>query len=68
MARGIGEQALSNIAHYLKGMDFPADKQEILNYSDEAGAPDEVVDVLENLPDVEFYSMSDLMEEVSRIR
>lgn len=66
MTRGMGGQSPSNIAHYLKGIDFPADKDDIIAYAEDNGAPEEVLDTLENLPDMEFDSMADLMQGVGQ--
>jgi len=60
----MGGQSPSNIAHHLKGIEFPADKQELIEYAEDNGAPDEVLEVLQQMPDKEYNSMSDLMHGV----
>lgn len=66
MPRGMGGQSSSNIANYLKGIDFPASKDDIVIYAEDNSAPQEVLDVLENLPDQEFNSIADLMQGVGQ--
>lgn len=67
MPRGMGGQSPSNIAHYLKGIDFPATKQELMDYAEDNNAPEEVLEVLQQMPDQEYYSMSDLMLGVGQV-
>lgn len=67
MARGMGGASPSNIAHYLKGIDFPATKQDLVSYAEDNNAPDEVLDVLEDMPDQEYTSMADLMQGVAQV-
>ncbi|MCE5197827.1 MAG: DUF2795 domain-containing protein [Armatimonadota bacterium] len=67
MPRGMGGQSPSNIAHYLKGINFPCNKQDIVDYAEDNNAPDEIVQVIEDLPDQEYSSMADLMQGVGQI-
>lgn len=64
MAREKGEQSLSNIAYYLKNVDFPAHRNDIVLSAEENDAPDEILDILEDLPDMEYSSLTDLMHEI----
>jgi len=67
MARGRGEVSPSNIAHYLKGIDFPATKQDMIDYADDNNAPEEIIDIIDNLPDIEFHSMTEVMTGASEL-
>ena len=67
MPRGMGEVSPSNIAHFLKGIDFPATKQDMIDYADDNNAPEEIIDIIDNLPDVEFQSMTEVMTGVSEL-
>lgn len=68
MPRGMGGQSPANIAHYLQGIDFPISKQDLISHAEDNNAPDEVIDLLENLPDQEYHSMSDLMQGVGQVK
>lgn len=67
MARGFGGSSPSNIAHYLKGIDFPATKEELIEYAEDNDAPDEVLDVLEYFPDETYHSMAEVMQGVAQV-
>ena len=60
MPRGMGGQSPSNITHHLKGIDFPADKDELLRHAEENGAGQAILDVLSEMPDDEYESMADV--------
>lgn len=45
---------------YLEGVDFPADLDELIDCAMENGAPEEVIDALEQMPDREYSSFADV--------
>lgn len=47
----------------LKGMDYPAKKQDLIKKAKDNDAPQKVMHVLENLPDKEFESAVDVSRE-----
>jgi hypothetical protein len=59
---GISERNVAAVTHSLKGMDFPARKSELVNHARDHGADQEIINVLENLPDREFGNMADVMK------
>ena len=53
------------IQRHLKGVDYPADRSELLDTARSENAPPEVVEALESLPeDEEFEGPDDVMEAV----
>jgi len=62
MPRGMGGNSPSNVAHYLKGIDFPADKKGLLAQAKQNKAEKEVLDELKNMPDQEYKNMADVMK------
>ncbi|MGL5881192.1 MAG: DUF2795 domain-containing protein [Xenococcaceae cyanobacterium] len=44
------------VQQYLKGMDYPATKDDLIDYAEEKGAEDEILDLLEQLPEDEEYN------------
>lgn len=43
------------IQKHLKGVDYPADKQELIKHAKKQGADREVISILEKLPEDEEY-------------
>jgi flagellar motility protein MotE (MotC chaperone) len=74
-SRGSQEQEGQGISHRgagsppieaqkaLKGMDYPARKQEILEKARDNNATKEVMDILEDLPDKEYENAADVSKE-----
>lgn len=64
-----GSENVSPIAvqKYLKGADYPATKEELANIAEENGASDEVLDMINELPDEEFESSKDVMKAYGEI-
>jgi hypothetical protein len=55
----------SNFERYLRGIDFPIGKQELLHRLKENGAPSVVVDQLgKRLPEGQYRSPQDLMQRL----
>ena len=46
------------VSEVLKGLDFPADKQQCVDYAKRRNAPKEVIEALERMPNVKFDSMA----------
>ncbi len=69
MARGVSGQGPANIMEHLKGIDFPASKNDLVEHArEEKGSDtDEVVDQLEKLPDRQYNSPADVMHEISEV-
>jgi len=61
-AGGISGRNVANVTHSLKGMDFPARKDKLVSYARDHGADQDVIDVLNKLPDREYNSMADVMQ------
>jgi hypothetical protein len=53
---------------FLKGVDYPASKQEVISTARSHGADEAVVSTLERLPMDEFNSPNDISEAFGRIR
>lgn len=53
------------ISDYLEGLDFPATKQEIVDYAEERSAPDELLDALDLMlepSDGYFFSITSVWD------
>ena len=62
MTRGLGGHSPSNVSHHLKGIDFPAKKDTLLEVAKENGAEKDILDMIEDMPDQEFENMADVMK------
>ncbi|HEX3081943.1 MAG TPA: DUF2795 domain-containing protein [Candidatus Saccharimonadia bacterium] len=67
MTRGVGGEGRANIMQHLSGIDFPADKQAILEQARRSKGPDtqEVVNFLERIPDREYDGPQEILNEYS---
>ncbi len=52
---------------YLKGMDYPANKQELLEHAKKGGADENICATLERLPDEEYETPADVSKAVGQI-
>jgi hypothetical protein len=55
------------VEKYLKGVDFPCNKEELMEHARERGAPEEVQAALARLPDREYESPADISKEMGQI-
>lgn len=67
MTRGLGGHSPANVTHSLKGLDFPARKQDLIRHAKSNGAEGAVIEVIEKMPDDEYRSMADVMKGVGRV-
>ncbi len=52
---------------HLKGVDYPASKEELIEHAKKQGADDNAISALEQLPDQEYDSPTDVSEAVGDI-
>jgi hypothetical protein len=55
------------IQRYLKGLQYPASKEDIIQRARDAGAPNEVVEFMQKLPDQEYKSPIDISKVVGQL-
>lgn len=51
----------------LKGIDFPAKKQDLLKHAQQQGANQEVLETIENLPEEEFHNAADVAKAIGEM-
>lgn len=61
-SRGVGGESPSNVQKYLKGVDYPARKQDLMEQAKKNGAPQEVMQVIQQFPNQEFGGPQDVMK------
>lgn len=54
----------AEVATFLKGIDFPKSKAELIDHAEDNNAPPEVINLLEELPDRDYSSMAEVEHEV----
>jgi len=64
MIRGLGGYSPSNVAHNLRGVDFPAHKKSLFDQARKNGAESKVLEVLESIPDTEYQDMAEVMKGI----
>ena len=68
MARGVGGTSPVNVAQYLSGIDFPCQKEDLLAHAEHNGAEEEVLQVLQDIPEGEYHNMADVMKGYGEAR
>ena len=58
---------LSMVQDYLKGVRYPCDKQDLLEFAENHEAPQEVLYVLEQIPEREYQSSGDVARGIGNI-
>ncbi|MCX7597129.1 MAG: DUF2795 domain-containing protein [Fischerella sp.] len=53
---------------HLKGIDYPASKQELIQHAQQQGADENAIAVLQKLPEQEYKNPTDVSEAVSSIK
>ncbi|WP_110651301.1 DUF2795 domain-containing protein [Salinicola peritrichatus] len=67
MTRGLGGHSPANVSNYLGGIDFPADKQDLVEHAKKNSAESDVMEVIEALPEGQYESMADVMKGVGEV-
>ncbi|GGC46198.1 hypothetical protein GCM10011504_25770 [Siccirubricoccus deserti] len=67
MTRGLGGHSPANVTHHLKGIHFPAKKKDLVQQAKRNGAEQDVMEVINAIPDQEFASIADVMKAVGGV-
>jgi hypothetical protein len=69
MARGVGGIGPANIMKHIKGIHFPASKEDIVNQVKKGPGPDtdKVLEIVNKLPEMEYPSPAQILKEVGKI-
>lgn len=57
----------AKVSHYLKGINFPADKRKCVEFARQHDAPRDVMDVLEKMPNDTYDSMAGVWHAVGKV-
>lgn len=58
----------AQVEKYIKGIKFPASKQELLQQAESNNANDDVLDILENVPDKKFNSPIEISIAIGKMK
>lgn len=67
MTRGVGGKAPANLQSYLKGAHYPSGKDEIIEIARTNSAPDEIIELLQQMPQEEFGGPQDVMKAYGQL-
>jgi hypothetical protein len=69
MARGVGGVGPANIMKHMKGIHFPASKEDILATAKKGPGPDtdKVLGILQQIPDQTYNTLPDILKAVGKI-
>ncbi len=56
----------ATVSEYLKGLHFPASKDQIVQYAQEHKAPELIVEALEKIPDQQYENAEKAVEEAGK--
>lgn len=62
MPKAAGGGSPVGVAKYLKGIDFPAGRDDLVEHARKNHAEKAILEVLEKMPDEEYDSMADVMK------
>ena len=68
MTRGVGGTSPANVQVHLKGVHYPAKKEDLISTARKNGAPEEIMDILERMTEDEFGGPQDVMKAYSEVR
>jgi len=67
MTRGLGGNSPANVQKYLSGVNYPADKQDLIECARSNSAPDEVMQTIRKLPDEQYGGPQAVMKGYGEI-
>lgn len=62
----MAHMSAADLAHGLKGTKFPAKKEELVKQARKNGASDDILDTIQEMPDGEFGSITDVEHAFSQ--
>ena len=68
MTRGVGGQSPAQVQTYLKGIDYSAKKDDLIRTAQDNGAPEEVMEILQQLQEEEYGGPQDVMKAYGQIK
>jgi hypothetical protein len=67
MTRGVGGHSPANVQKYLRDVEYPASKEDLLQQAKRNSAPQEILDTIERLPEDQFGGPQEVMKGYGEI-
>ena len=67
MTRGLGGNSPANVQFYLKGVEYPTDKQTLIEQARRNDAPDEVMQTIQRFDRDEYGGPQDVMKAYGEV-
>ena len=67
MTRGVGGNSPANVQTYLRDVEYPASKDDLLAQARRNSAPQEILDTIERLPEDQFGGPQEVMKGYGEI-
>ncbi len=61
-----GKPSVTSIMKHFQGIDFPASKQDLIKHAEKKGVDDAVMNLLNEMADREYNSITDVMKEYGK--
>lgn len=68
MTRGVGGESPANVSTYLKGIDFPAGRDQLVQHAEKNGAESDVLNIVKQMPEQEYGNMADVMKAYGDVK
>lgn len=68
MTCGVGGQSPANVQAHLKGISYPASRDDLLSTAKKNNAPEDVMELLRKIPDQEYHGPQDVMKAYGNIK
>ena len=68
MAQGLEGHSVADVTHHLKGVHFPAKKQDLVAQAKQNGASRDIMQLVNGMPDQEFGSIAEVMKAMGAER
>lgn len=66
MAQGMGGHSTSNVMHHLKGVKFPATRDDLTKLAKTNHADKDILEVIGNMPDEEYANVAEVLKGVGQ--
>lgn len=60
-----GDQVKLDYNQYLSDLNFPADKQQVISHAQQKGAPEDIMKMLQMLPEKQYQNISEITSVLS---
>ena len=66
--RSMDDVSVGEIQSYLGGVDYPMNRQQLIDHARNQGAPKEVIDLLSKMEDKQFHDPTDVSHSIGKLK